>query len=116
MTQALLDSTKAASSGRIIAYDTAQVVPGIIKDTFFLIVSGQAPCLNMDVALTPLIYITCPGYWGIEVVGTLKGGFCLTTIRPFSVIISLDGNVGSKGIEVIGANKTESFDLPGGCS
>jgi hypothetical protein len=116
MTQALLDSTRPASSSRIIAYETAQVVPGIINDTFFLIVSGGAPCFNMDVALSPLIYVTCPEHWGIEVVGTLKGGFCLTAVKPFSVAIPLAGIIGSKGIEVIGSNKSESFDLPGGCT
>lgn len=115
MSQALLDSTKPASSSRIIAYDHAEVVPGIIPDSFFLIVSGEAPCLNMTVALVPLIYVRCPDYWGIEVVGSLEGGFCLTAMKPFHLSIPLAGITGSKGIELIGANKSETFPVSGGC-
>ena len=81
-----------------------------------LVVTGEAPCLNMTVQLQPLIYIRCPEYWGIEVVGTLPGAFCLTAVKPFKVTLKLTGTIGSKGIEVIGANKTEQFPLAGGCS
>lgn len=116
MSQELLDQSKAASSSRVINYDSAEVVTGIVPGTYFLVVSGEAPCLNMNVALVPLIYVHCPEYWGIEVVGTLPGGFCLTALRPFTVSIPLAGIIGAKGIEVIGSVKKERFDLPGGCS
>lgn len=116
MSQNLLEETIAASSSRVINYEMAEVVPGIVNGTFFLVVSGQAPCLNMNVALMPLIYIRCPDYWGIEVVGTLPGGFCLTAMRPFTVTIPLAGITGAKGVEVIGASGTEKFEVSGGCS
>ena len=115
MSQKLLDTSSAAASSRVIAFDKAAVVPGIVPETFFLIVTGEAPCSNMEVALLPLIYIDCPEYWGIEVVGTLPGGFCLDAIKRFDLAIPLTGITGSKGIEVIGANRREQFDVSGGC-
>jgi hypothetical protein len=112
----MLDATQASNSGRVISFDDAQVVPGIVNGTYFLIVSGQAPCMNMQVALVPRIYVRCPEFWEIEVVGTLPGGFCLTAIRPYSVTIPLTGIIGSIGVEVVGANRSEQFKVPGGCS
>ena len=46
---------KSASSSKVIAFDDAKVIPGFINDTYFLHVTGQAPCLNMVVQLVPLI-------------------------------------------------------------
>ena len=106
---------KSASSSALIAYDEAQVVPGIINDTFFLSVSGTAPCLNMEVQLRPRIYIHCPDYWAIEVTGTLSGGFCLEATKPYVIAIPLAGVIGRKGIELVGGNKSQTFDLEGGC-
>ena len=115
MSQELLDATRAATSSRVISFDKAEVRPGIVSGTYFLIVSGEAPCFNMVVTLTPLIYITCPEYWEIEVVGTLPGGVCLTAMRPYTVTIPLAGITGSKGIEVVGFNKQVKFEVSGGC-
>ena len=72
----------------------------------------------MQVDLSPLIYIDCPEYWGIEVIGRLPGGVCLTAVKPFTISLPLDGGniIGSLGIEVIGANKKETFKVPGGCT
>ena len=116
MSQELLDATMESSSSRIIAYDKADIVPGIVNDTWFLVVSGEVPCINMDVSLAPRIYAKCPEYWGIEIVGALPGGFCLTAMRPYSEVIALSGITGSKGIEVIGSNQQQTFDVSGGCS
>jgi hypothetical protein len=116
MTQELLDTTQQSSGGRIIAFESAQVVPGIVNGTHFLVVSGQAPCLNMEVSVVPLIYVSCPEFWEIEVVGTLPSGFCLPAIRQYTVTIPLTGIVGSKGVEVVGANGRERFEVDGGCA
>lgn len=110
-----LSKQPAAQSSRLINFDKAEVRPGFVPNTWILIVSGEAPCLNMDVSLVPLIYIRCPEYWGIEVVGTLPQGFCLTAVKPYTVSLPLTGVTGSKGIEVIGANKSEKFEVSGGC-
>lgn len=103
-----------SQSCRVIDFEQAVVVSSGSKR--FLVVAGDAPCANMDVSLQALVYIQCPAYWGIEVVGCLPSGACLRAIKPFVVYIDLDGIVGSKGIEVIGANKTEQIALTGGCS
>jgi hypothetical protein len=71
-TQEFLDFEPAHSIRRV-PYQTAKVVPGIVGGTWILIVSGETACVNMKVHLSPLVYIRCPEYWGIEVVGTSTG-------------------------------------------
>jgi len=115
-----MDQKAAGMSGvaarvRHVPFDSATVVPGIAPDTYFLIVQGQAPCLNMDVNLVPRIYISCPEYWAIDVIGTLNGDICLDTLRPYAEVISLNGITGCIGIEVVGSNRTERFEVSGGC-
>lgn len=97
---------QAAPSGsvRLINFTRAKVVPGIVPCTFFLVVSGTKPYLNMTVELKPLIYVHRPDYWGIEVVGSLHG-IGLPVVTPYTVHIPLNHILGTKGIEVIGANK-----------
>ena len=108
---------EAAQSIRRIPFKTAKVVPGIVSGTHILIVSGETACVNMRVRLSPLIYIRCPEYWGIEVLGELKGGRCIVGIvpTPFTVSMQLTGVVGSKGIEVLGAGKPKRIKVAGGC-
>jgi hypothetical protein len=115
-TQQYLDF-EAAQSVRRIPFKTAKVVPGIVSGTHILIVSGETACVNMKVRLSPLIYIRCPEYWGIEVIGELQGGHCFIGIVPtqFTVSIQLNGIVGSKGIEVLGAKQAKKIKVAGGC-
>lgn len=115
MAQFNLAEQPAAQSSRLINFEKAEVRPGFVSGTWILIVSGEAPCLNMDVSLIPLIYIRCPEFWGIEVVGTLPQGFCLTAMKPYLVTLPLTGITGSQGIEVIGANRSEQIKVSGGC-
>jgi len=112
MSKELLKAPK-ASSVRLIDFRTAKVVPGFLPNTWFLVVTGIKPCLNMKVKLSPLIYIRQPDYWGIEVVGSLHG-ICIVGIAPapYNVSIPLDGILGTKGIEVIGATKKKRIDVP----
>jgi hypothetical protein len=100
----------ASKSCRLIDFDKADVVPGIVPKTWFLTVSGTKPYINMRVDLNPLIYIRQPDYWGIEVVGCLMGPGLPTTM-PYSVFLSLEGTIGTKGIEVIGATRSETKDI-----
>ena len=110
-----LAANPAPQSCRLINFAKAEVHPGIIPNTWFLTVSGTKPCLNMKVDLVPLVYVQCPDFWGIEVVGCLPEGICLTATAPYSVTIPLAGITGSSGIEVIGANKTKKIKVKGGC-
>jgi hypothetical protein len=102
----------ASESCRLIEFEKAEVRPGIVSGTYFLVVCGNAPCMNMQVRLEPRVYVRQPEYWGIEVVGCLNGGICLTALRPFMELIPLAGITGTKGIEVIGATDTKTFDIP----
>lgn len=104
-----------AESVRLIGFHSCEIV-GNFPGGDILIVRGEAPCLNMRIRLSPRIYIDCPEYWGIEVTGSLRGGICLTAIKPYVVSIPLAGIVGYKGIEVIGSRRSERMDVPGGCS
>lgn len=108
--QALAES-QVSQSVRRINFDRAEVRPGFVPKTYFLIVAGTKPYLNMQVHLSPLIYIRKPEYWGIEVIGTLPG-IGLPATAPYHVSIPLDGITGTKGIEVIGATKRKKINVP----
>ena len=77
----------------------------------FLVVSGTKHCLNMRVDLIPHHYVDVPEYWGIEVVGCLPTGVCLTAIGPYTATLT-NMPVGTKGIEVIGAQRRQKIDIP----
>jgi hypothetical protein len=96
---------------RLLNFDHAQVVPGFIPKTWFLIVTGKKPMASMTVQLTPLIYIQQPDYWGIEVVGC-QHGFGIPIVVPYSVWLDITHLIGKQGIEVIGANTKQKIKVP----
>ena len=87
------------SSCRLIEFEKADVVPGFVPKTFFLIVAGTKPWATMKVELHPLIYIRQPEYWGIEVVGC-QAGIGLPMTAPYHVALDITHLLGTKGIEV----------------
>ena len=90
----------------------ARVVPGIVNNTYILIVKGKKPYLNMKVRLSPLTYVRQPEYWGIEVLGCVSG-ISLPTIGTYEVFLPLDAVRGTCGIEVVWANGViERIDVP----
>ncbi len=97
-------------SCRLISFDEIDIRPGFVTGTYFLIVSGNKPYINMEVNLRPLVYIRQPEYWGIEVVGCLPG-IGLPATAPYTVSIPLEGIRGTKGIEVIGATRSERREI-----
>ncbi|MGQ0443749.1 MAG: hypothetical protein ACT4O2_01125 [Beijerinckiaceae bacterium] len=101
-----------ASSCRLIDFEQAEVRPGFVPGTYILIVRGTKPYLNMEVTLTPLVYIKQPEFWGIEVTGCLPGGLGLPATAPYIASLPLNGILGTKGIEVIGATRTEKIPVP----
>jgi hypothetical protein len=90
---------------------TAEVVGGFVNNTFFLVVAGKKPYLNMKVTLSPVVYIQQPEYWEIEVVGCTPG-IILPTIGVYHETLSLDSYRGKKGIEVVWADDRCRIDLP----
>lgn len=100
-------------SCRLVEFDSARVITlQTHPPQHVLVVSGQKPYLNMNVSLVPLVYIQRPEYWGIEVVGCLPE-VGLPAVAPYTVQLDLDGTIGTEGIEVIGARRSERIDLPG---
>jgi hypothetical protein len=80
-----------------------------------LVVAGEMPYGATEVTLVPLVYISQPQYWGIQVVGTFEAGPHVSqpiAAVPYSVEIALAGITGTEGIEVIGANSTEKIEVP----
>ncbi len=100
-----------ADSCRRVNFDKVEIHPGIVSDTWILIVSGTKAWMNVEVDLVPLVYIRQPEYWGIEVVGCLPG-IGLPAEAPYTVSIPLDGITGTKGIEVNGATHSEKRQVP----
>jgi hypothetical protein len=103
-----------AQTSRLLDFERAEVrTLESYPPRYMLIVEGTKPCLNMTVDLTPLIYVQQPEYWGVEVIGTLRGGLCLPALASYAADL-LDPPVGTKGIEVIGATMRERIDFPPG--
>jgi hypothetical protein len=102
-----------SKSCRVVDFDSVEIVTLPTQTPqHVLIVRGQKPYFNMEVSLSPLVYIQQPEYWGIEVVGCLPG-LGLPVVTPYVVHRDLDGTIGTRGIEVIGANRSEKIDIPG---
>lgn len=99
-------------SCRRIDFDKAEIIgtglPG--SKLKILFVSGNKPWMNMEVKLMPLIYVRQPEYWGIEVVGFFQE-VGIPALTPYTVCLPLAGIIGTKGIEVIGANKSEKIQV-----
>ena len=107
------DDLPRAQAYRLINFERAEVrTLESFPPQYLLVVSGIKPYLNMRVNLVPLVYIRQPEYWGIEVVGHIRGGIGLTATAPYTASIPLAGITGTRGTEVIGANRSEKIDVP----
>ncbi len=116
--EAFLKQTKESQSCRVLPRtidDTkasAEVVGGFVSNTFFLIVGGKKPYLNMKVILSPLTYVKQPDYWEIEVLGCTSG-IVLPAIGIYNdESLSLDSYRGKKGIEVVWADDRYKIEIP----
>jgi hypothetical protein len=100
---------------RLIDFERAEVItPMIYPPQPRLVVTGVLP-YPMDVSLAPLMYVSRPQWWGIQVVGSTGPGPSATpaiTSIPYTVQLDLQGISGKEGIEVIGATKTERIPIP----
>jgi hypothetical protein len=101
-----------ATSHRLLGFERAEVVTlRTYPPQYLLTVSGTKPYLNMEVELVPLVYVRQPEYWGIEVVGRLRG-VGLPALSPYTVSLLLTGVLGTRGVEVIGADRSLRIDVP----
>ena len=95
----------------LLDFDDAELVSGGPDCPVVLRVKGQAPCMNMEVRLVPLIYIQQPDYWVVHVVGDLQGGICLEAIREYDEIL-VPAPLGKQGVVVVGQSKRERLENP----
>lgn len=80
--------------------------------TYHLEVQGQTAYFNQRVQLVPVTYIRQPEYWIIEVQGCMSGDIGLPATRPYTATLDFQGSMGTRGIAVVGADRTRRFDLP----
>ena len=109
LSEALAGATP-PSSCRLVEFEQA-FVTSIEPGGRLLIVRGIAPSSRMEIFLSHRLYAETPDWWGIEVVGALPGGICLTEARNFEAAIPLENIQGRKGIEVIGAHGKTRIEL-----
>ncbi len=77
----------------------------------YLVVSGYKPSSNLEVVLSPVMYIRQPEYWEIDVRGCARG-IGLPVLTPYTASLRLGGTIGTRGIEVVGANQRVRIDVP----
>jgi hypothetical protein len=115
--ETMMKQSKESSTCRLLARTIdetkamAEVVGGFVNNTFFLIVAGKKPYLNMSVRLSPLVYAQQPDYWEIEVVGCTSG-IVLPAIGFYTETLLIDSYRGKKGIEVVWADDRYRIDVP----
>ena len=71
-----------------------------------LLVSGIKPWADLRVSLEPMAYREMPDFWVIEVVGRLAASG-LPVLVDYCVALPLESFRGRKGIEIVGATKSE---------
>lgn len=102
-----------AESVRLVDFERVEILTlESFPPQFVLSVTGTKPYSNMEVELIPLVFVRQPEYWGIEVVGRLRGGIGLPVLAPYAVSLPLTGITGTEGVEVIGANRSEKIKVP----
>jgi hypothetical protein len=105
-------SLPTAESCRRLDFESAELTTlESFPPQYVLTVKGTKPYLNMEVELIPLVHIRQPEFWGIEVVGRLRG-IGLPALGTYEVSLSLNGIIGTQGIEVIGATRSEQILVP----
>ena len=105
-----LQARPASQTCGLVDFDTAEVFVGLGGNGKFLLVTGERATVSMRVDLRPLVYVTQPDYWGIEVVGCVSG-IVLPQTAPYAETLEISAVAGTKGIEVIGAGESRRIDL-----
>ena len=103
-------------NSHLIDFVRAEVIsPMIYPPQPRLVVSGVKDHPDNEVTLVPLLYVSQPSYYGIQVVATATadGPHASQPIAnvPYSVELDLASTCGTDGVEVIGATKTERIDV-----
>ncbi|MCI5140111.1 MAG: hypothetical protein D3922_17260 [Candidatus Electrothrix sp. AR1] len=92
-----------SASCSLVDFDHNDIVPGFVRDSLFLLVSGEKPFRSMEVKLVPSFFDQHFDYWRINVVGFYSEIDQRISYSYFTSIC-LEGIIGNKGIELVGAN------------
>jgi hypothetical protein len=94
----------------LVDFERAEVITPMIHPPRPRLVVSGVTAFPVQVTLVPLVYVSRPPYWGIQVVGsnpaTPQATPAITNV-PYDVELDLEGLIGSEGVEVIGATRTE---------
>lgn len=101
---------KSGESCNRIDFDDYQVVSGIAKNTWLLLVWGKIPSEYMTVSISPVFNAAPPAYWEIHVVGCMATT-PLSESDTFAESAWLRETVGEKGIELVGATKRVKIEI-----
>ena len=101
---------KPGESCNRIDFENYQIVSGITKNTWLLLVWGKMPSEYMTVSVSPVFYAAAPAYWEIHVVGCMATNQ-LWESETFAESSWLKETVGEKGIELVRATKRVKIEL-----
>jgi hypothetical protein len=100
-----------ARSCRRIEFDFVELRESTEPGGRLLLVSGVKPWADLNVTLEPLVYTEMPDFWVIEVVGRLTTSG-LSGLVDYCAALRLGSIHGRKGIEIVGATKSERKLFP----
>jgi hypothetical protein len=107
----LFHSLPITEAARLVPFDAAEVVIDTPLGYPALFVHGTRPLSSMRIWLQPRFSVNVPEYWRIEVVASIPFGPFKDETKRYVEVLPLDGLVGTKGIEVVGANGTKRIDV-----
>lgn len=111
-------SLSSAPNGQIIDFDRAELRRVPFQDSLYLWVSVHKPDARFELRLAPRIYHDRPDFWGIEVIAVQNSNPAIDTVsEPLAVVersVPLVGIVGTRGITVIGANRSQHIEIDDG--
>jgi hypothetical protein len=102
-----------ARSCRRVDFDLVELRESPRSGGRLLFVSGTKPWVDLHVTLEPLAHSELPEFWVIEVVGRLTT-LGLPGLVDYCAALRLGSIRGLKGIEIVGATKSERKLLPDG--
>ena len=117
MNSMLHGSLSTVPQGQIIDFEKAELRRLPFQDSLYLWVRGRLPDKGYDVRLAPRLYNDgCPEYWAIDVAAFVRPVVANDEVVDdlvFERSVALTGIVGTKGVTVIGANRSHQIEIAG---
>jgi hypothetical protein len=88
---------------------------------YVLTVSGTLRSISDRARLVPVTYVRQPEYWSVTVQECGGPGAGMGALGPYTVSLDVTNTLGTRGVQVIGANHAQNIDLatwdrPGGAN